>query len=304
MNASAYIRRATLPSELFEAPLVVEASTAAFDPDRQGIGSSPYLGDAANSMLFVPQAATAAGARCLFRLCGLAIPPRGKAKIIGVRQLVTIAQTIAVTLGEDAWTSVLERPVETPNWAFSDGNVSWHLRVQRGPVSKNSIYLAGATPAPSQTLDQYSTEPSLVMSTLHGLVEASGNVPPGEPVGSLGTFRDIRFPWGSNQHSDAMGYEVAGPAIISLWASVKQTNPALRAFLPAASAPADRTGLVPEDRFLLAFGDRPANLVRYRHIGGAIVANVGPIDMPWSAIDGACAGRAPLSLVPSPPETP
>lgn len=289
-------RRLSMPADLFQEPRVVEASTSAFDPDRQGVGSSSYVGDAGNSVLFIPQTATTADTRYLFRLCGIAVPAHGKAKIIGVRQYATIAQAIAVSARDDSWSSILERPIETPTWSFTDGNIAWHLRVQRGAEGKNTIFPVGFVPQPNWSLNSYSTESGLMPSTLHGLDPASGNSPPGEPVGSLGTFRDIRFPWIGNAHSDAFGFEVVGPAIISLWASVRQTDPSTRAFLPSASAPTDKTGLTPEDRFLLSFGDPPGNLVRYRHIGGSVVANVGPFDMPWAGIDAACEGQPRVTI--------
>lgn len=291
-------RRLSLPADLFQVPEVLEASTSAFDPDKLGVGSSPYTGDAGNSWLFVPQTATASNARYLFRLCGFAVPPNGKARLIGIRQYLTIAQETTVRLPEvDEWVYVNERPVVTPGWSFSDGNVSWHVRVQTGPQTEITNFPSGVTPQPGWSMNLYSTDSSIVLRRPPALAPANNGVPPGQPIGSLGTFRDLRFPWIGNAHSDAFGYEVVGPAMITFWASVKQTDPATRPYLPQASAPDDISSLTPEEQFLLAFGDPPNNAVMYRHIGGALVANVGPIDMPWSEIDEQCADRAPLSLV-------
>jgi hypothetical protein len=289
------MRPATIPADLdmsglarfFQVPHVVEVSTAAFNPDAQFVGSSPCLGDAGSSMLFVPQAATAnARERYLFRLCAFALPAGVKARILGLRQAATIAQEIATTAEADSWTSILEREIVSPFWAFSDGNISWHLRVMRG-ARTDFHYATGLQPSQSQSL--FSTDSALLVARPPALLPANGGVPPGDPVGSLGTFRDLRFPWSGRGAVDFTGHEVEGPCIVGLFASVKQTNPLTRPYTPAASVPASVVGLRPEDQFLLAFGNPPGNTVRYRHIGGSIIANTGPIDMPWHKIAAACA---------------
>ncbi len=298
LDATSRALSQTLPADLFQIPRVIEASTVGYDPDRQGIGSSPVTGDAGNSVLFIPQTATGPHNRYLFRLCGFAVPPGGKARLIGLRQIATIAQMFAVDTETDSWSYKLERAIETAHWAFPDANISWHLRVLRGPVMTPSPFPAGSNPQPNWSMNLYGTNSALILARPPSLDPGNGGVPPGEGIGSLGTFTDIRFPWVNNAHSDAFGHEIVGPAIVSLWASVRQTNTTTRPYLPQGQVPTDVSGLTPEDRFLLSFGDPPNNFVRYRHIGGGLVANVGPIDMPWAHIDRDCAGQTPVSIVP------
>jgi hypothetical protein len=265
-------------SPIYNQSTIVETSSAAFDPDSQMQSTSPYLGDVASTFLYVPEAPTLTiEERYLFRLAAVPVPPMGRLKILGLRTMVTIGQQTPVTADGDSWVYVQERPVETPNWAFKDGNVSWHLRVLRGPALDQRERLVLS---PGQSASLYGVDASLLVGTLTPRYKApNGGLPPGEPVGSLGTFRDQRFPWNRQAARSDLGFEVDGPAYVVLYASIWQTDPTTRIYLPAASAPADLGALVPEDRFLLAFGDggrATTNLVRYRHVGGSIIAETGP----------------------------
>lgn len=264
-------------SALYRDRTVVETSSAAFDPDSQMQSTSPYVGDVASTFLFVPQAATTQlDGRYLFRLAALAVPPYGRARIMGLRTHLTIGQPVRVTSGRDVWTYVEEFPVVTPGWSFKDGNVSYHLRVLRGPSQDRTSSLVLP---PGQSTMLYGMDSSLLVAANNPrYVAPNGGLPPGQAVGSLGTFRDQRFPWNRQGAETDLGYEVDGPAIVGLYASVWQTDPATRIQLPAANVPTDVGALCPEERFLLAWGDSGGeggqNFVAYRHIGGALIAEL------------------------------
>ncbi len=259
---------------LFHQGSVIEVSSAAFDPDSQMQSTSPHVGDVASSLLYIPEApSTGLDSRYLFRVAAIAVPPFGMARIKNIRTQITIAQQTPVAAGGDNWIYVNEIPVTTPGWSFKDGNVSWHLRIMRGPRLDQQRLLALS---PGQSSSLYGIDSSLLVAALAPrYVAPNGGMPPGDPAGSLGTFRDQRF----HNHRHDLGIDVQGPAIVGLFASVWQTDPETRIYLPAASAPADLGALAPEERYVLAWGDGgvgTSNLVRYRHLGGALVAEVGP----------------------------
>ena len=278
--------------ELFRSAHTVEVSTAAFDPDKAGVGSSGFLGDPTSSALFIPRTptndtTTPPLGRYFFRLAALLVPSGATAKIRGLRQYVSIAQEFSVTVGQDSWTSVLELPVTSPLWAFPDGNVSWHLRKISGPIDTRPPRV----PTPTGTSSSlYAQDSALLVDDtfVGGIVNptayqpaGSGN-PPGDGIWSLGTIRDMRYPWNQQGILHGSDFVVEGPCLVALFASVRQTDPATRPYIPNASLPvgAAFNALGPEDQFIYAFGDPPGQNTRYRHIAGSIMADIGPASRP------------------------
>lgn len=88
---------------------------------------------------------------------------------------------------------------------------------------------------------------------------------PGDGIGDLGTFYDLRFAW-EHMHG-TLDYVVYGPCIIMYLASVKQTDPLLRIPLPP---PTYEGGVPPEELFLLNYPT-----AQLGHISGSIMCELG-----------------------------
>lgn len=235
---------------------VIEVSSAAFDPDLTGIGSTPWSGDQASTGLQVPVAPTTGPTnRYLFRLCGVEIPIGYAITIRLLRQAATIRQTDILN-GEPR---IIEQDITSPFWHFQDGNISWHLRLQKqqfAPKGFDAAQIAGTSPEMRALDSALLYRPPLVPYSALG----SGQ-PPGTSVGDMGTFRDIRFPWQNNSLS--LSTLVKGPGAVVFYASVFQTNPDIRPLYPAV------LGMRPEDQFL---GNFPRAV--YGRVAGAMVFEI------------------------------
>jgi hypothetical protein len=242
-----------------------EVLTTGFDSSRQGVGSDPDQ-SGYNVGLRVPSVATSPTNRYTMALAQARFGGNRKARLVGMRQLVTIGQFVA----NDAQGSKypLELQVTAPWWSFTDGNISWHLR--RIPIPTYQTANTGNTEG-KQFL--YSRTPALLFSTA-GLADGTGYVPPfggkipGVPlVAELGTFRDLRTQWSSDNAWYDLDIEIEGPCDIILFASVKQTDPATRGTLVLPeSLPAGTTHLPSEDAFVVNF---PQSI--YWRVAGSLV---------------------------------
>lgn len=266
---------------------IVDVSTTGLDPDRYGIGSGPALGDAYRGALFIPQFrppksgrsyTLPATPRFLFLLCGIQVPEGERARLLSYRMVATIAQVTPVVIEDDpgadppivgdSWNYVSEREVVTPLWSFTDGNIAYGIRVRtpQRELSRTSLVPGGIEGLGS-------VSPGLLYSLYDeaaGLyVPPAGGQFPGGPIGSIGTLRDTRNEW---QSPSDLGAEVQGPCTIQMFASVLQTDPLTRPYLPANQQIRDgfEQGLRPEDQFLNGWGDPPENNTRYRHIAAAM----------------------------------
>lgn len=235
---------------------VIEVASEAFDPDLTGIGSTPWSGDQASTGVRVPVAPTTdPGNRYLFRLCGVEIPSGYAIMMRLLRQLVTIRQTDILN-GEPR---IIEREVESPFWRFQDGNVSWHLRLQKqqfAPKTFDPAQVAGTSPEMRALDASLLYRPPLVPYLALGAGQ-----PPGTSVGAFGTFRDIRFPWQNQSHS--LSVLVKGPGAVVFYASVFQPDPDIRPLYPSVA------GMRPEDQFL---GNFPRAI--YGRVAGAMVFQI------------------------------
>ena len=239
---------------------IIEVASAAFDTDLTGIGSTPWSGDQASTGVRVPAAPTTGpGNRYLFRLCGVEIPAGYAIMIRRLRQAATIRQTDILN-GEPR---IIEQDITSPFWRFQDGNISWHLRLQKqqfAPKVFDPAQIAGTSPEMRALDTALLYRPPLVPYRALGAGQ-----PPGTSVGDLGTFRDIRFTW-QNQ-SLSLRSLVKGPGAVVFYASVFQTDPAIRPLYPSVA------GMRPEDQFL---GNFPRAI--YGRVAGAIIFEIREIN--------------------------
>jgi hypothetical protein len=191
------------------------------------------------------------------------VPFSNGIKILGLRQ--------GYTLGIDANEGTLpERPIElfarTPTFRFPDGNISWHVLVDRQPQRKVSI---PSTDTQNWAFKQADSPAMLYQSfTNSNVVAATGApvfymkgltsyVPPDltasvESVAGLGNIHDLRFPWDSDRAWSAFGhggYEVTGKGRLCFYASVLQTNPNTRGAPTMTMTNLSSSGM-PEEAFI------------------------------------------------------
>lgn len=269
-------------------PRLVELVSAAVDPSKAGIGSSPWLGDISNTGVTVLPLAAAQLTpvnRQLFRLCSVDIPSGGQVRIRGLRTLVTIGQEFPVSEEAPAGTFVFEREVVSPLWSFQDGNVSWHVRHEPNMFSTWEVADAAQTGGTSPMLS--GEDSALLYVPPFAVYVAPGSgIPPGGDADYLGTWRDQRYPW-TNTDWD-LAVPVFGPGRVTMYASVLQTNPSTRVALPQLTPPAPFTdpvtcGMRPEDQFLLQF---PSAV--YRRVAGAMLVEVFPCCGPQQEVSTNC----------------
>jgi hypothetical protein len=243
-------------------PGIVEVTSAAADDDLIGVGGSPYLGDLGRTGVRVPPEPTALqDNRYLVRLCGVYVPTGGSIVIRGLRQLATLRGQRTTGEDPDTVTTTFEREVESPLWQFQDGNLSWHLRWQK---TESSAYGCDADQEAGTSPNTQGTDTALLYLA-PGLVPyraPNAGQPLGDPVGSLGTWRDnTRFSWGNTDWS--LELYLCGPGKVILYVSVHQPNASLRA---QADFPA-LDGMREEDKFLSSF----YSTCVYGRVAGSII---------------------------------
>jgi len=241
---------------------IVEVSSSSFDPDRAGIGSSPYIGDMAMTGVRVPSAPTTSQSnRYLIRLCAVHIPNKCAIILHGIRQAATIR---CEQVDAECNTIATELEVTSPFWSFSDGNISWHLMLQRSVMTalvSDPNQQPGTDPNLSGALDS-----ALIYTPpLTPYTAPNAGIPPGDQLEWLGVWRDIRYPW---ENTDWRLHQIVrGPFNLVFYASVHQPDPTGR----VVATPADRGALRPEDRFLATFRE-----AIYGRIAGALIVELLP----------------------------
>lgn len=269
---------------------VTEFGTTGVDEALQGLTSSPYppVGNPSYGGLRIPQPRFGAANRYLF--CLATFNTNG-GRIRGLRQGLKIG------LDTDAGTSVVERPVEmwvrTPDFRFQDGNVSWHLVKESAQRLKVQI-----APTDTQSWSRLQSQgPALLYDTFTNTnvtptgapviysLNLTAYTPPRvatswQPIGGLGTWYDLRFPWDSEHAWNSVDIPI-DKGWYSLYASVLQTNPATRVaaiYTATATPPAGNSNLsfgqsIPEEAFLAAFPPVEGGIagVSYWRIYGAII---------------------------------
>lgn len=261
---------------------IVEAKTYAFQANRSGVGSSSLLGDAIGSYLPVPPEVPDNGSRFLFRLCAVHVPAHEQARIVGYKFSALIGTRIDVEIGQlDAWSYPLDREVVSPFWSFADGNIVYTIR--KLPIASSRLGARLFSPSVQQGSD--GLEPALLCLDDPG-TNGRTYTPPkggefdGEPLIGLDRITDQPGTWSSTEGGQDY---TSGPCTIVAYASVLQTNPARRPYLPLASLPAGelRRSLRPEDQFLLLFqGHAQSNGVVYTGVSGSLRVEYLPKDDP------------------------
>lgn len=235
-----------------------------------------------------PPPTSSSNTRYMFQLARAQFNAGQVARLVGMRQYVTIGQ--GVENGEDSTVYPIERPIVTPSWRFPDGNISWHLR--RFELQPNTN---ANTHNRSGLSFRNSGTPALLYTRAPDEMGGYASVrPPGNVViPDLGNFHDIRFPWLSDRAWDSLDIEIRGPCSIGLFCSVQQTDPDSRVTLALTTPPAGGFGcLNPEDAFLLNFPDT----VYTRVAGSLIFEDVAMLrdlsdPQPWGAVSPDCRDR-------------
>jgi hypothetical protein len=249
-------------------------SGASLDADLTGIGGSPYRGDLGATGVVIPsEATTGQDNRYLARLAVVTIPSGSAVVIRGLMQVATIRALVPTSVdisGEAVAgpTIPFEREVVSPFWKFPNGNISWHLRWKQTKAAADvhdPAQVAGTSPK----ID--GMDAALLYSQLVPYVTLRGGIPPGRAVGDLGTFRDMRWPWGNTDWG--LNHLIMGPGQVALYASVFQPDRSIWTVENSDGTEGTITltsneGMRPEDQFLANFG--PAN-VFYGRVAGAII---------------------------------
>jgi len=266
-----------------------EVWTTGVDEALQGISSGPSVnasGFSPYTGLRIPAVLSASSTpatqpRYWFQLCSRRFT--GKTRIVGIRQLLT--------LGVDANGGTppeypMEMRVRTPTFRFTDGNVSWHLVHEQQPDvngsspstnTQNWMYLSSDGPAMLyQSFTNTNLQPSgAPVIYMEGL---TAYTPPNTsqawlPVGNLGSFNDVRFPWDGTLAWNDLDIEVIGSGRISLYATVLQSNPQTRE-TPSNQVTSLSAYATPEEAFIkdLSFTvgeETPVGPIYWR-IGGGL----------------------------------
>jgi hypothetical protein len=232
----------------------IEVSTVGIDEALAGLSSDPFGASVPTSLgLRIPAFVPANGERYLFLLASREVVARQRVRVRGWRQYLTI--------GYNGASGVPSNPVElavtTPNFRFPDGNVSWHLVREPGPLSNATLlrpntdlasfmFADSSTPALLYQSYTQSANTGFYMLNLTSYVAPTQRRATWEPIAaSLGNVRDLRAPWDDAHSWNSLDVNVQGPCRVSLYASVLQTNPNTRSnpVIPVTGGP-------PEQRFI------------------------------------------------------
>jgi hypothetical protein len=253
-----------------------EVSTSGFDPALQGVWSDPYSG-VYGVGLVVPQVLPIVRDpqhRLLFELAFLRIGAGRKVRLVGIRQLLTIAALLPQPSVETTPPPyIFEKQVTTPFWHFTDATVSWH--VMRVPPGNNPKYNKANADGVAY---RYATGSALLFEknpNSPSYQPPNGGRPLGSPVSpSLGNMHDIRWPWVADHAQDCMNVEIEGPCDIVFYASMQQTDPNSRTTTPITGLtfPLGTDNLPTEAAFVGNFENEATPVpVTYWRIGGSMI---------------------------------
>jgi hypothetical protein len=119
------------------------------------------------------------------------------------------------------------------------------------------------------------TDAALLVSSFIavGVNPLNAGIAPGIDMSPFGTWHSMDFSWPGSTIDMSPQPEFRGPGVIAMFASVYQTDPSTRPTPAIGAGPEQMTvdaGLVPEDKFLLAFPDT----ARYYRIAGRMVVEI------------------------------
>lgn len=246
-----------------------EVSTSTNDYSLQTVFADPYgtinqMGLAIPSSIPTFNAAPLWANRYLVLLASAKFTYGEKFRLVGMRQRVLIGEILGASESRTGFPVYM--PQTTPEWHFSDGDISWHLR--RVPLQQ--VYSANVNNAAALAFRVADT-PALLFENAPseggGYAAPNGGQPPGNVlIPEFGTFHDVRFPWVDDHAWDSLDIEGEGPCAIQLYASIQQTNPSSRPKLSTVIGTSLTTVLPPEDQFVLAY----PNAV-YTRISGSLI---------------------------------
>lgn len=249
-----------------------EVSTTGFDPNLQLVGSDPNGSPYAIGLQIPSEPVTGSSKRYLALLAVARFNANQRARLVGMRQLLTLVANIPDPNNPPA-SYPLEQRVLSPWWSFTDGNVEWLLRwVPKSPMDTNNPqngeglqFLYGTTPAFLYNAIAIDGTP----------IPPNGGNAPGEPlVAEYGGFRDIRSPWENPIPMDA---DIEGPGDVAIFASIKQTDPRNRVQLVNAlpgGIVLTTSGVTVEDAFVANYSPpiHPTSSgVRYGRIAASLI---------------------------------
>jgi hypothetical protein len=243
---------------------IVELVSQSFDPDRAGVGSSPFVGDMDSTGVRVPPEPTLSqSTRYLIRLAGVQIPD-GRAMILhGIRQLATL-RAVVRSEADPCAVRVFEKEITSPLWQFPNGNISWHLRLQPNRFAQ-AIFDPKQRPGTDTNLNRLDSA-LLYVPPLAPYKPPNNGIPPGAAEDYLGIWYDMRFPWDNTDWK--LNVLVTGPYNLVFYASVRQPAPPEEDPEPVPNP----LCLRPEDQFLQCFPDAV-----YGRVAGAITIETLPI---------------------------
>jgi hypothetical protein len=257
----------TPPGVRIDEGSTTEVSSFGHDPRLAGVGADPWRGTGQTYMPIPSDGLVGTQYRYFYRLAAISIDMGQELYIEGYRQGVKIGYAQPSATGDEP--TYVEIDQQTPWWKYPDGNISWHITVQRGLVRAFQQSVPGMPPGMSS--DLYGIAPALLAPfpplTPSAYVPLNAGVPPGDGVGSLGNFWELRGPLYSQAVPRSLGYLVPGPAVVAMWATVRQTVPLRRG--RAAPPAVNGTFLPVEDQFLAAY----PNAV-YTAIAGSLLVRV------------------------------
>jgi hypothetical protein len=252
-----------------------ESSATGFDDGLVGMTSDPFsqtfpqgpgLRIPAIFPLFASDVGPLGRPRFLFLLSSRVV--RAKTRLAGIRQGLTIGMDLNhVAIVGSGVMRPIELLVTTPNFRFVDGNVSWHLVMEKADKiingspstdTNNWRFVKSDTPAMlyqtfANTTVQPLTGAPLIYSqglTAYTPPQIFQNWLPIPGGDSLFNFHDIRFKWDSDHANDDLKYDFDAHCRVSLYASVLQSNPEARTPQPAILASPAIAGLPPEEAFI------------------------------------------------------
>lgn len=245
----------------------VEVSTEGIDDAVQGLSSDPFGAPIANTLgLRIPFFRQDNTTRYLFLLATRVVTK--PTRIVGLRQYLTIGAQADLGSADSGTVQVqpIEFQVQTPNFSFMDGNVSWHLVEEPNiwPVTTpiivpglvdSTCFVQGNADAPALLYAPGSVGWAEAQPIYYFNTMTSYAPPPvweeWQPIAGLGNMHDLRFPWNSNWGTIDASVNTSSARRISLYASVLQTAGAT----PISSNPgfvAGTSGFGPEQDFINA----------------------------------------------------
>jgi len=267
----------------------VEVATTGIDDGLQGL-SADYLRPTlpTRTGLRIPSFRPDDVTRYLFLLATRTVSK--PTRVRGIRQMLTIGASLTVNNGDAGnKTQVVELPVTDPFVYAPDGNVSWHLVSEPNPRPNMTVPVTGEWVQGSNFAYVSADSPALLFQTA-GFSAAQSQyywqnlnayAPPTigssewQPLGGLGTFHDIRFPWLAARAWDSLDipFCVEGERRVSLYASVLQTSgfPSTYTSTPTGTQTAS-FGQAPDFANTIAnvSGATPSAVIFWR-VGGAII---------------------------------